>query len=209
MTGRNLKRSLQVLAGSLLGLALVFLWLARSTGGPEESEDVRDYFLPSPIPAPDFTLTAQDGARVSSSEFAHRLRVIFFGYTFCPDVCPLTLTHLTEAFRLMEEDGTRVQVLLVTVDPERDSPQRLGAYLRNFHPSFLGLTGSEGEIRRVADGFGAYFARVGDSPDYTVDHTARSFVVDRAGNIVLTFPITATPPEMARDLEMLLEREEQ
>ena len=203
---RRLIRLLQVATGVLLGLAAIFFWLARGHGrpGPEAAES---YFLPEAIPAPSFALTAQDGRRVSSDDFPNRILVVFFGYTYCPDVCPLTLTHLTRAFRLLEEEGDRIQVLLVSVDPERDTPERLEGYLDNFHPSFLGLTGTEEEIREVADAFGAYFARVGEGDDYTVDHTARSFVVSPARKIILTFPVTATPQEMARDLQALLIRE--
>lgn len=206
MTQQIIIRLLQVATGVLLGLAAIFFWMARESSRPE-IETVDSYFLPAAIPAPSFTLTAQDGRRVSSDDFPNRNLVVFFGYTFCPDVCPLTLTHLAQAFRLLEEEGDRIQVLLVSVDPERDSPERLEGYLDNFHPSFIGLTGTEEEIREVADAFGAYFARVGEGDDYTVDHTARSFVMNRAREIVLTFPITATPQEMARDLETLLTRE--
>jgi len=98
-----------------------------------------------------------------------------------------------------------MQVLLVTVDPGRDTPERLRAYLSNFHPSFVGLTGTEEEIRKVAEGFGAWFSKPVGEGNYTVDHTARTFVVDRFGRIPLTFPVTATPEEMARDLVTLFE----
>ena len=97
-----------------------------------------------------------------------------------------------------------MQVMLVTVDPERDTPNRLRSYLANFHPSFLALTGTEEEIRKVANGFGAFFRRAGEGQDYTVDHTARTFVLDPSGQIPLTFPVTATAQEMSRDLERLL-----
>jgi len=130
---------------------------------------------------------------------------VFFGYTSCPDICPLTLSHLTEAFRLMGEVGDRVQLLFITVDPDRDTPERMASYLGNFHPSFLGLTGTVDEIRAVSDGFGAYFSANGSEGNYTVDHTARTFIVDSEGLIPLTFPVTSTPEEIARDLATLIE----
>jgi protein SCO1/2 len=145
------------------------------------------------------------GEEVSSSDFSDKILVVFFGYTSCPDICPLTLSHLSQAFREMEEDGERIQLLLITVDPARDTPARLHQYLESFHPSFLGLTGTEEDIREVADAFGAFFARNGGGEAYTVDHTARTFVIDPSGRIPLTFPITATPREMARDLALLLQ----
>lgn len=208
MNQQRVIRLLQVSAGILLGFAAVFLCMGWGRDTVPASQTPEDHFLPSPIPAPSFALTGPNGETVSSLGFPGKVLVVFFGYTYCPDVCPLTLTHLTHAFRELREDGSRVQVLLITVDPGRDTPERLAGYLANFHPSFLGLTGTDEEIRKVADAFGAYFARVGDGEDYTVDHTARSFVVDPAGQIVLTFPITATPQEMARDLETLLTGEQ-
>lgn len=194
----------RLLAGGALGLLLVLFWLHGQTRdrGPESGPG--DYFLPTPIAAPDFVLTSQDGDRVSSRDFAGKVMVIFFGYTSCPDVCPLTLSNLTRAFGEMGENGERFQVLLITVDPDRDTPERLKRYLSNFHPSFLGLTGTEREIRAVADGFGAFFSIPSREGDYTVDHTARTFVVDTAGRIPLTFPVSATPLEMARDLGRLV-----
>lgn len=141
---------------------------------------------------------------MSSGDFPGKVLVVFFGYTSCPDVCPLTLSNLTRAFGEMGENGERFQVLLITVDPDRDTPERLKRYLSNFHPSFLGLTGTEEEIRSVADGFGAHFSIASKEGDYTVDHTARTFVVDTSGRIPLTFPISATALEMARDLGRLV-----
>ena len=148
---------------------------------------------------------SHEGEEVSSSDFPGKILVVFFGYTSCPDVCPLTLSHLSRAFGKMGEEGERVQLLLITVDPARDTPARLHQYLEAFHPSFLGLTGSEEDIREVADAFGAFFARNGEGDSYTVDHTARTFVIDPSGRIPLTFPVTATAGEMARDLAIILE----
>ena len=105
----------------------------------------------------------------------------------------------------MENASGQFQVLLITVDPARDTPRRLEEYLANFNETFLGLTGSEEEIRAVANEFGAYFARAGEGEDYTVDHTARVFVLSPSGRIPLTFPVTATSQEMIRDLAFLLE----
>lgn len=186
-------------------MAAVSWWLGR-TPPPRPAEEVMEesYFLPAPMESPSFTLTSHLREPSSSSDFQGKILAVFFGYTFCPDVCPLTLTHLTEAFRLLEENGDGIQVLFISVDPARDTPGQLARYLANFHPSFLGLTGTEEEIKMVADGFGAYFSANGSGEHYTVDHTARTFVVDTEGSIPLTFPVTATPSEMARDLATLL-----
>jgi protein SCO1/2 len=200
-------RILQILVGTLLGVAAAVWWLGREASRPLEPQLAEDYFLTSPLPAPEFTLTSHLGNPTSSLDFPGKVLAVFFGYSFCPDVCPLTLTHLTEAFRLMGEEGDRVQVLLISVDPARDTPEQLQRYLSNFHPSFMGLTGSEASIREVADGFGAFFAANGEGENYTVDHTARTFIVVPGGEIPLTFPVTASPEEMARDLTRLLDQE--
>ncbi len=203
MNHHRLARFFQVLSGVLLGLAVV-IWILQP-GGTREDTAPASYFLPEPLQAPSFTLISHLGEPISSSDFRTQVLAVFFGYTSCPDVCPLTLSHLSQAFQEMEEGGNRVQVLFISVDPGRDTPERLSQYLGAFHPSFLGLTGSEDDIRPVADAFGVFFARNGEGAEYTVDHTARTFVLDPSGRIVLTFPITATPQEMARDLALLLE----
>ncbi len=199
-------RVIQLLLGVAVGLAIAVVWLGLQTSRTPSPPAAggSDYFLSQPIPAPTFALTSQDGEKVSSADFPGKALVVFFGYTSCPDVCPLTLSKLGRAFQEMDEDGSRIQVLLITVDPPRDTPERLRRYLSNFNPSFLGLTGTREEIRQVADGFGAYFSDPRGEGNYTVDHTARTFVMDPSGRIVLTFPVTATAEEMARDLTKIL-----
>jgi protein SCO1/2 len=196
----------RLLLGGALGLVAVLVWMRAWKPETSPGEEGTDYFLSSPLPAPEFSLTSQEGSPVSSRDFPGEVLVVFFGYTSCPDVCPLTLSNLARAIRGMGEDADRVQVLFITVDPARDTAERLKAYLSNFHPSFLGLTGPMEDIRWTADGFGAYFSNPGGEGNYTVEHTARTFVVDPSGRIPLTFPITATPEEMARDLATLLRR---
>ncbi|TFH66555.1 MAG: SCO family protein [Gemmatimonadales bacterium] len=197
-----LARPFQLLTGVILGLAGVFLILR--PGANETEVDPKQYVLSDPLPAPIFTLTSHRGEPVSSTDFPDRLLAVFFGYTFCPDVCPLTLSNLSLAFQELGEAATRIQLLFISVDPGRDTPERLGQYLAAFNASFVGLTGAEEEIREVANAFGVFFARSGEGEDYTVDHTARTFVIDPAGRIPLTFPVTATPEEMARDFTLLL-----
>ena len=195
-------RSFQVVSGVILGLVLVF-WLLRPAG-PDRAPET-SYFLPDPIPAPDFRLTSHDGRPVGPRDFPGKTLLVFFGYTSCPDICPLTLSHLTRALRQMGEEAGAFQVLLISVDPARDTPQRLERYLGAFDSSFVGLRGTEEEVRQVAGEFGAFFFRSGEEEGYTVDHTARTFVVDPSGRIPLTSPVTATPEEIARDLDALLE----
>ncbi len=194
----------RLLLGGAIGLAAVLVWMRGWEPETPPGEEGTDYFLSTPLPAPDFSLVSPEGYRVSSQDFPGQVLVVFFGYTSCPDVCPLTLSNLGRAIRDMGKEADRVQVLFITVDPPRDTPERLKAYLSNFHPSFIGLTGPIEDIRSAADGFGAYFSPPRGEGNYTVDHTARTFVVDPSGQIPLTFPITATPEEVARDLATLV-----
>ena len=150
-------------------------------------------------------LKDQNNQAFHREDFTGKWSFVFFGYTYCPDVCPLTLSNLARTFGEMGDAADQFQVLLITVDPARDTPLRLAEYLANFNDGFLGLTGSEDEIRAVANEFGAFFARAGEGEDYTVDHTARVFVLSPSGKIPLTFPVTATSQEMIRDLALLLE----
>ena len=196
-------RAFQALTGVLLGLAIV-LWFLRPSG-IDPSGGQTSYFLPDPFPVPSFELLTHQGDVVRSTDFGDRILAVFFGYTSCPDICPLTLSHLTEVFQEMGEQGEGIQVLFITVDPARDTPERMERYLGSFHPSFLGLTGTEAESRTVAHGFGADFVRNGEGDSYTVDHTARIFILSPPGRMLLTFPLSATPDEMVRDLSRLLE----
>lgn len=199
---RLLVRAFQALTGVLLGLAMI-VWLLRpSGGGPSVNPD--SYFLPDPIPLPAFQLLSHGGNVVRSTDFGDRILAVFFGYTSCPDVCPLTLSHLSRVMAKLGEKGDNLQVLFITVDPQRDTPERMRQYLGAFHPSFLGLTGTEAEIRSVADAFGADFMRNGEGDSYTMDHTARTFILTPSGTMPLSFPLSATPDEMARDLSRLM-----
>lgn len=204
MSQQTLKRAFQALTGVLIGLALVF-WLFPS-GGDTPPLEAENHFLPTPIQAPEFRLMSHRGDTIGLHGLETRATAVFFGYTSCPDICPLTLTHLTRTMTLLGDSNRDLTVLFVTVDPQRDTPERMEAYLGAFHPSYLGLTGTEGEIREVADRFGVFFNRVGDGDDYAVDHSARVFIIDEKGEIPLSFPVSVTADIMARDIKKLLGR---
>ncbi len=199
-----MRRAFQITSGVLLGLVVtsVIVWQWTRSA---ESEGVASHFLPSPISAPDFSLRTHLGEQVSLSELSDRTLVIFFGYTHCPDVCPTTMAVITRALDRLASRASHIQPIFVTVDPERDTPERLDTFLRSFHPSFLALTGSEEEIRSVADAYGVFFAKAGEGEDYLVDHSARTFVVGRDGQIGLTFPAFVNTDDVVRDLSAILE----
>jgi protein SCO1/2 len=156
--------------------------------------------------ARDFQLLDQDGRPRSLKDFRGRLVVVFFGYTQCPDVCPTTLAEMAEAKRLLGADGTKVQGIFVTLDPERDTPDVLKAYVANFDPSFLALRGTPEEVAAVAKEFKIYYKKVAGSTatSYTLDHSAASYVYDTKGRLRLYTRYGTGPQALASDLQLLL-----
>jgi cytochrome oxidase Cu insertion factor (SCO1/SenC/PrrC family) len=158
----------------------------------------------TPVGGP-FTLTDPDGRRRHLSEFRGKVVLLYFGYTFCPDVCPTDLMAIGQLIRSLRADGDEVQPLFVTLDPARDTREVLRAYAVSFHPRFVSLTGTEDEIRRVATSYKVFFERV--TPPganiYLIDHAAFVFLLDREGRYAGLFP-PGTPPErmevMVREL---------
>ncbi|MDH2384571.1 SCO family protein [Bradyrhizobium sp. CER78] len=141
-----------------------------------------------PVGGP-FTLTDQAGHARTDKEFRGRLMLVYFGFTYCPDVCPTDLQAIGLALDKLGPDGDQVQPVFITVDPERDTASHLAEYVPMFHPRLIGLTGSADAIRQVADAYKVYYARVPlKDGDYTVDHTAYIYLMDRDGNYLGFFP---------------------
>lgn len=189
-------------AGLMLGLALVLAW-----GLPHlQPYTYHGTILQTPIPAYDFELQSNQGQTIQLSDFRGQLVVLYFGYTFCPDVCPATLFELAEALEILGPDASQVQVIMVSVDPDRDTPERLAEYVRYFDPSFLGATGSPQQIQEVASQFGIFYeAHEGSAASgYLVDHTASVLVIDKNGYLNLILPFGTEAADIAEDLEQLL-----
>jgi protein SCO1/2 len=138
----------------------------------------------------DFTLTDHNGKPRHLSEFRGKVVALFFGFTRCPDVCPTTLSEFAQVDRMLGADAQRVQVLFVTVDPERDTRQLLSQYVPSFDSRFLGLSGSSAQTRKAADAFEVTYQKIaGPTPaDYTMDHTAYVFLLDPSGRLRLKVP---------------------
>ncbi len=153
----------------------------------------------------DFSLSDVSGHPRSLADFRGKAVVLFFGYTYCPDVCPTTLLELKQALSELGSDAGRVQVLFVTLDPARDKPKLLGEYLGGFDRGFIGLYGDEQQTEKVAKDFKVFFQKVpGKTPDsYTIDHTSASYVFDPQGRLRL-FVRPGRPSELAADLHTLL-----
>ncbi|MBK7137158.1 MAG: SCO family protein [Rhodocyclales bacterium] len=156
--------------------------------------------------ARDFALTDHNGKPRTMADFRGKAVVIFFGYTQCPDVCPTTMTGMAEAMKLLGGDAAKVQVLFVTVDPERDTQQLLAQYVPVFNPSFLGLFADAQTIARTAQEFRVFYKKQpGSTPTtYTVDHSAGSYVYDPQGRLRLYIKHGEKPEVIAKDLKLLV-----
>ena len=143
-----------------------------------------------------FTLTNQHGKRASLSDFRGKVVLLYFGFTFCPDVCPTDLLAIAQTIKSLGERGNQVQPIFVTLDPARDTRALLRDYVAAFNPRIVALTGSEDEIRRVATGYKVFYEKVTPpgSTTYSISHAAFTFLLDRHGKYVLFFP-PGTPPE--------------
>lgn len=198
----------RVLIGGLAGIAVAVV-LVLATGGFEGPVVYHGTHLSPAMPAAPFTLESADGP-VSLADLQGKVVALFFGYTSCPDVCPTTLLRLSSALDQLEEAGgdpEAVQVVFVSVDPERDSPERASRYARAVDPSFIGVTGTEQEIADVAAQYGIYYARAEgtDATGYLVDHSATITVLNEDGRVSLLWSPTVTAPQMAQDLANLLD----
>lgn len=156
--------------------------------------------------AKDFALVDFDGKPRTLADFKGKVVVVFFGYTQCPDVCPTTLLELAQARKQLGADGARVQGVFVSLDPERDTPEVLKAYVANFGADFVGLRGDEEETRAAAKEFKIFYAKVPGKTEgsYTVDHTAGSYVIDAQGRVRLFERYAIGPEKLAADLRILL-----
>lgn len=149
-----------------------------------------------------FTLVDQNGRTVTDDDFAGRYRIMYFGYTFCPDVCPTDAQNIGAGLRLLEKSdptlAARVVPIFVSIDPARDTPAVLKQFVAAFHPRMIGLTGSAAEIARVAKEYGVFFARgKGTQDGYLMEHSRQIYLMDPAGKPLALLP--ETPPQALAD----------
>ncbi len=156
--------------------------------------------------ARDFALTDHNGQARTLADFRGRVVVVFFGFTQCPDVCPTAMADMAQVKKALGVDGERLQVLFVSVDPERDTPEVLKAYMSNFDPSFLALTSTPDRLAALAKDFKVYYKKVDGKTagSYTMDHSAGSFVYDPQGRIRLYTRYGAGPDALLSDIRLLL-----
>lgn len=163
--------------------------------------------LDPPRDVADFTLTDQTGSPMKLSDLGGKVAVLFFGYTFCPDICPTTLSDFKLVKRALGDDAAQVAFVFISVDGERDTPERLAQYVGAFDPDFIGLTGDEPTLRQIAQDYGVFFQRTtydNTQADYLVDHTASSFVVGPDSRLHIVIPYDTDPEVIAQRIKTLL-----
>lgn len=167
----------------------------------------RGSLLDPPIPAPDFSLTQANGETFTLSAQKEKVVLLFFGYTYCPDVCPTTLADLAQVMKRLGRQSERVRVVFISVDPQRDTPERAQSYAAAFDPSFIGLSGTEADLQPVWNAYGVYrLVRDSESrgSDYLVDHSARVYLIDGKGNLRLTYSFGTPVEDLENDLRLIL-----
>ena len=147
-----------------------------------------------------FSLTDHHGKEFNSDRMKGKLSLVYFGFTFCPDICPTSLQKLTNVLNILDKYNINILPLFITIDPSRDQAELLKEYLAHFHPKFLGLTGSESEVRQVADLYKVYYAKTADSIDvkdkYMLDHSSFVYLMDKNGNYLKHFYMNSTEKEI-------------
>lgn len=191
----------------LVALALgLLLGLGSPRAGPQpqrSAAEIMDILMwaREPVGGP-FALTDHNGTLRTDADFRGKLLLVYFGFTYCPDICPTDLLNIGLAIEQLGEAGATVQPLFITVDPERDTASHLAQYVPMFHPRLIGLTGDGDSIRKVADAYKVYYAKVASKADadYTVDHTAFIYLMGANGDYLGFFPPGTTPERMAETI---------
>lgn len=187
-----------VLAVALFGWIAFSGWLSQG----ETESGVGEAAIGGP-----FTLTDQDGRPVTDRDFRGRLMLVYFGFTSCPDICPTGLQTIAQALDELGDSAAAVAPILITVDPERDTPEALKEYVVSFHESLIGLTGSPEQIAQAAKAYRVYYQKVklkDSSLDYSVDHSGFIYLMGRDGKYLAHFRHNTTPEEMSRRIRAKL-----
>jgi len=182
------------LAAFVLGLVVLGITAVLTLAPPSRSTGTANVGGP-------FTLTNQDGRVVTDREFLGQPHLVFFGFTHCPDICPTKLFEISEALRATGDKGRALRALFVTVDPERDSPAVLKSYLGSFDDRIVGLTGTQEAIDGAVRAYRAFARKVPTKDgDYTMEHTALVYLMDKNGRFVGSFNLNRPPAEAAQEL---------
>ena len=202
----NKRNALRLIAASALLAGATGVLTACKQEAPKASFNAID-LTGSKEYGQDFAMPDQNGQQRTMADFKGKATLLFFGYTQCPDVCPTTLADLAAAKQKLGAKGDKLQVIFVSVDPARDTPEILKAYMANFDPSFLALRGSDDELAKMAKDFKIYYKKVdGQTPtSYTMDHTAGDYIFDPQGRLRLYSRYGTPVDTLAKDIEALID----
>ena len=194
-----------LLIAVLLGVGVLVCDVAAAEEQPSAAQMMDDLMYGRGTVGGPFTLTDQTGRTRSDSEFRGKLMVVYFGYTYCPDVCPADLMAITQALDVLGSAAEGIQPVFITVDPERDT-KGLADYVAAFHPSLVGLTGSPEEIRKVANSYKAFYAKVPNerSGEYSIDHAGVIYLMGRNGEYLGFMPPQTGPDRLTEVLRKYL-----
>jgi cytochrome oxidase Cu insertion factor (SCO1/SenC/PrrC family) len=178
----------------ICGMLLYRMWMER---GPSSGSVSGEALIGGP-----FQLTDQNGNAVTDQTYKGKLMLIYFGFTYCPDACPTALGVMSAALDKLDVSADRVVPILITIDPERDTPQVLKDYVSNFHPGMVGLTGTPEQIAQVAKAYRVYYQKAAGATgeDYLMDHTLLIYLMDGEGKFVKHFTPEATPDQIADEI---------
>ncbi|MCP5373084.1 MAG: SCO family protein [Hyphomicrobiales bacterium] len=194
-----------IISALAVGLVIAVAGRFYLTMGPTETPVSE---AAKPVIGGPFTLVNQDGKPVTEADFKGKLMLIFFGYTFCPDVCPTNLSTVSDALDILGDDAKQVVPIFVSIDPERDTPKAMKEYIAHFHPSMVGLTGTPEQVAAAAKAYRVYFAKVqekgADPDDYLMDHSAITYLMGRDGQFLVHFGHGIEPAVMAKRIREFL-----
>jgi protein SCO1/2 len=191
--------------GALIGLAIILvIWQVA-----ERNYTYQGSLIDPPATAADFELVDQNGQPFRLSDQVGEVVLIFFGYTNCPDVCPITLSEFKRIKAMLGDNADRVRFVYITVDPERDTVERINTFLQNFDPTFTGLTASRETLEPVWKAYGVYQQKqdTGSAAGYLVDHSTRTYLIDANGRWRINYPFGMEPDKIFKDLQHLMKEQ--
>ena len=193
-----MRRFLLLLVVILSAFTSWLIWMTSERTSQKITADQSD--APGEAVGGDFTLTDQQGRTVRASDFRGRIMLVFFGFTRCPDICPVTVATLSKTMELLGADAGHAAAIFISVDPERDTPAVMKDYLSNFDPHMVGLTGTPGQIRKATEAYKVYFAKAPQpqGSDYTVDHSTFIYMMGKDGKFLQVFENNADAADIAR-----------
>ena len=198
-----LRRGLLTLLFMSISLGIVYYQLQNTTYADQEKDKLPDIGGP-------FRLVDQDGKQRADEEFRGKYMLVYFGYSYCPDVCPMGLRHMSEALKMVQSDRDKIVTLFITVDPERDDVELLKNYSQNYDPNILFLTGDKESIESVKKHYKVFAAKgkSDQTTDYLMDHSTLIYLMDKDGKFIDHFPHTVSPQVLAERLTRLLAKEQ-